>query len=239
MAVHTDYIIQLLEKNGVINTPNTLPRLTMPKLKPSQFYNQVKAVYKDLGGLKADIPFDLNSFDMELFSKALIIDDATHFNPYRAKTLQSPLYNLLPEIDSNSYKRICRQHAKDCLSSSSHGELWTNKISERHFGESNVIGDLGLNGSAAWKMRAFVDFLTDVSGLIMPYKVVRVSIYDSLMVKNKITSLKDILLSRKEENEKIIYNYFSRKLGLVKKDIKQFMAEELKKSADEDPSSTL
>ena len=239
MSTHTNYILQLLEKNSVINTPNTLPRMSMPKLKPSQFYDEVKAVYQELGGLKADIPFDLNRFDMELFSKALIIDDSTHFNLYRAKTLQSPLYNLLPDIDGNSYKRICRQHAKDCLSAASHGDLWTNKISERHFGESNEVGDLGLNGSSAWKMRAFVDFLTDVSGLIMPYRIVRVSIYDSLMVKNKITSLKEVLLSRKEENEKIIYSYFSRKLGLVKKDIKQFMAEELKKSNEEDPGNAL
>lgn len=239
MSVHSDYILQVLEKNGVINSPNTLPRLSMPKLKQSKFYDEVKATYKELGGLKADIPFDFNAFDMELFSKALIIDDSTHFNTFRAKTLQSPLYDLLPEIDSSSYKRICRQHAKDCLAAASHGELWTNKTSERHFGESNAIGDLGLNGSAAWKMRAFIDYLTDVSGLMMPYKIVRVSIYDSLMVNNKITSLKDILLSRKEENEKIIYSYFSRKLGLVKKDIKQFMAEELRKSAEDDLTSFL
>lgn len=239
MSTHTDYILQVLEKNGVINTPNSLPRLSMPLLKPSKFYDEVKTVYKELGGIKADIPFDLNSFDMELFSKALIVDDSTHFNAYRAKTLQSPLYDLLPNIDHGSYKRICRQHAKDCLSAASHGELWTNKISERHFGESNEVGDLGLNGSAAWKMRAFVDFLTDVSGLILPYQVVRVSIYDSLMVKNNITSLKDILLSRKEENEKVLYSYFSRKLGLVKKDIKQFMAKELKKSVDHDADSPL
>ena len=234
MSSQTEYILHVLEKNGVIHTPNTLPRLSMTKLKPSKFYEEVKAVYKDLGGLKDDLPFDLNDFDMELFSKALVIDDSTHFNVYRAKTLQSPLYDLLPEIDSNSYKRLCRQYAKDCLLAASHSELWTNKASERHFGESNETGDLGLNGSSAWKMRAFIDFLTDVSGLILPYKVVRISVYDSLMIGGKITSLKSVLLSRKEENEKIIHSYFARKLGLIKKDIKQFMAEELRKSEELD-----
>lgn len=234
MSAQVNYIQQILQKNEVIHTPSSLPRLKMPSLKSSDFYAEVKRVYQELGGQKADVPFHLNDFSYELHKQALVVDDATHFNQYRSKTLQSSLYDLLEGVDVSSYQRFCRQYQKDCLAAASHSELWTDKISERHFGESNESGDLGLNGSAAWKMRAFSDFLTDVSSLILPYKLVRISIYDSLFVKGKITPLKAILLSRKEENEKVIFSYMTRKLGLVKKDIKQFMTEELNKLKDDD-----
>lgn len=236
MASHIDHIKAILQKNEVVSVPNSLPRLTIKQLKSSPHYEEIKEVYQDLGGQKADLPFGLNAFSVELFNKALVIDDATHFNSYRTQTLRSDIYDDISGIDLQAYRRICRQEQRACLAAASHSLLWTDKASERHFGESNASGDLGLNGSSAWKMRAFIDFLTDTTSLILPYEVVRISIYDSLMISGKIVPLKEVLLSRKEENEKIIFSYLSRKLGLVKKDINQFMKEELKKTSTEENS---
>lgn len=236
MATQLEHLKDILTRNGLVHLPDSLPRLKMPKLRQSVYYDAIKETYVELGGLKADIPFDTEPYFLELFQKAVIIDDTTHFNQYRSKTLSCTLYNEhLLKFPLQNYKRYCRQYQNDCLMAASRNELWTNAVGERHFGESDTAGDLGIYGSSAWKLRAMFDLITDAVTLLMPYEVIRISIYDTILVGGKLTPLKDLLLSRKEENEKAIYSFFARKLGLVKQNIDQFMKEELGKMKKEEP----
>lgn len=236
MASQLDHLKDILTRNGIVHLPNTLPRLTMPKLRQSAHYAALKESYLELGGLKADLPFDTNPYFLELFNKAVVIDDSIHFNAYRSKTLSCSIYTQhLLNFPLQNYKRYCRQHQNNCLMAASRNELWTNSIAERHFGESDAFGDLGIYGAAAWKLRAMYDLITDATTLLLPYEVIRISLYDTILVGGKLTPIKDLLLSRKEENEKAIYNFFARKLGLVKQNIDQFMKEELSKMNKEEP----
>lgn len=229
MASQLDHLKDILTRNGLVHLPNSLPKMTMPKLKQSKYYNDLKETYEELGGQKGDIPFAESDFFLEMHNKAIIVDDVNHFNTYRSKTMLCPIYDELLNFPLQNYRRYARQFQKECLMSASKKGLWTNDISEQHFGRSNDSGDLGLSGSSGWKMRAMTDLVTDASSLIMPYEVIRISIYDAVLVGGKLTPLKDLLLTRKEENEQAIFNLFARKLGLIKKDINQFMKEELGK----------
>lgn len=232
MASNLEHLKDILTRNGVVHLPDSLPRLTMPKLRQSKYYEDIKETYEELGGQKVDTPFGLNDFFLEMHNKAVIIDDKLHFNQYRSKTMLCPIYDELLNFPLQNYRRYSRQFQKECLMAGSRNELWSDPLSDRHFGASNDSGDLGLNGSSTWKMNAMIDLITDTSTLLMPYEVIRISLYDSVLVGGKITPLKDLLLSRKEENEQVIYMLFARKLGLIKKDIKQFMNEELNNMDD-------
>lgn len=212
MASHIDYIRSIIINENLIHLENSLDRISLKRLDESPLKKAVLEVYEDLGGV-GDLPNVDYEIDIELFQKGIIIDDDLHFNKYRTITLRSSIYDMMPEFPRDSYRRYCRTHEKQCLKAGSNGILWSNTISEKHFGKSNDNGDLGLTGSSAWKMRAYQDYLADLSSCIFDHKIVRISMYDTLLIGGKLTQLRELIISRKPENERHIISLIKQKIS--------------------------
>lgn len=209
MASIQQFLLHALEKENWPHRADFLPRKTHKQIIASPWYPMLKEVYQELGGQDQPPPVFLN-FTAELPGWALMLDTEINFNRYRNITLRSELYDELPSFPLNNYRRFCRMYEKDCIKVASAGHLWTNKEAEFHFGKSEAPGDLGLNGSAGWKLRAYQDFYIDLVQLMLPYKIMRMTVYDQLMVSGKMVKLKELLLSQKSASVTLLGKYITR-----------------------------
>ncbi|HEY8400317.1 MAG TPA: hypothetical protein VIK89_03590 [Cytophagaceae bacterium] len=213
MSVKTDYLLSVLEKNDCRHLKGSLPLVTEKDIRKAGLYDEAQETYVELGG-KGSFPVDPAPYAIELENAAIILDDDLHFNRYRAITLRSQVYQKIKTVQVDNYKRFCRQFESECIKAGIAGDRWTNQRSESFFGLSQQErGDLSGNGSAEWKYKAFRDYLTDLANVIFKHKVIRISIYDNLMVNNQLIQFNKLLLSRKEENEKYVFNYLQRRLS--------------------------
>lgn len=212
MASHVDYLIQILDKNELRHKPESLPKLSLEKFETSAHFSEIREVYEELGGKgETTLPVYPKRFDIEFENNiGIFLDDGKSFNKYRLQTLRSPLYQLLPEFPLENYKRFCRQYELDCLKSASHSNFWTNPRSEKYFGLSEDNGDLTRKGSSSWKFEAFQSFLMDISPIFLNYRIIRISVFDNLMVNNKLIKLGQLLNSRSTEN--YIWKYLQRQI---------------------------
>ena len=142
----------------------------------------------------------------------LVLHGATSFNKYKSFTLRSELYDEYENVPVQHYRRFSRSNESKCLAAATAGEMWTSKLAESYFGKSQESGDLGLSGSASWKLRAFQEFLFDLYAYKKNLKVVRMSIYDVIMINNKLTPINQLLLSQNDQSAKYIWNYLQRLL---------------------------
>ncbi len=213
MAFPVQYIKEILEKDGVLSSgKGTHKPLTRAKVEQSKFRDDILEVYQDLGG-KTDVPpFEARPFDLEFMTKVLLFDDDLYFNRYRTVTFRSEIYDKT-NIPVQNYRKWCRNEEKECIKGGLKPNIWTNREAESYFGESEEPGDFGLNGSAGWKLNAWKDYLADVSGVLGNYEIIRVSVYEELMIEGKLKRLKDFLLYRNPANEKYIVSFLRRKLG--------------------------
>jgi hypothetical protein len=144
------------------------------------------------------------------------IDDALHFNRYRAQTLQSSFYEEREEMPwVEAYRRHCRSAERDCLKDGSRQGVWSNPEAEKHFGPAQEAGDFFGLGSPGWRLKAFRDFLTDIYLNQGRQSFKRISIYDRLMVQGKLLPLQQLLQSRSGENQQYLFKYLSRQLGYM------------------------
>ena len=81
-----------------------------------------------------------------------------------------------------------------------YGEKWCNSSTEKLFGKSSINGDLNGNGSSRWKQRAFYDFLKDISYLFMDINIIRISVWDEIIIKEEYKTI-GWLLDNKCEGE--------------------------------------
>ena len=213
MANYIDYLKQLLVEEGLVHLDDSLEKLTSKRLDDSPFKKAAKEIYEELGGIGAELPPIDYSFDIELMDKGVIIDGDIHFNKYRIFTFRSDLYDMIDGFPLQNYRRFCRTYEKECLKAASYGSMWSSNHAKKFFGESNDAGDLGLNGSNEWKLRAYQDFIVDLSSMIFDYKIFRISIYDNVLIGGKLIPLKELLMSRKKENEKYIISFFRKKIS--------------------------
>lgn len=209
MASIQEFLRHALEKENWPHKEGFLPRKTHQQITKSPWHPLLEEVYQELGGQATPPPASLH-FTAELPGWALMLDTEISFNRYRSITLRSELYDELPSFPINNYRRYCRMYEKDCIKVASAGKLWTNHEAEKHFGKSEAPGDLGLNGAAGWKLRAYQEFYIDLVQLMLPYKIMRMSVYDQLMVSGKMVKLKELLLSQKSASVALLGKYITR-----------------------------
>lgn len=94
--------------------------------------NQIKKIYKELGGCSDKIPLRIGNFDIKIQNnKYLELDEQLHFNRYRLITLNSKLYVNCTFFNIDFYKNLCKVHEMDCLKSGGYGGKWKNDSTEK------------------------------------------------------------------------------------------------------------
>lgn len=171
-------------------------------------------IFDSLGGSVFHLPLiERLKFDFKINRFLFIYDDAVHFNRYRSNTLKSNLYDTFSFAWSDAYKRLCRTFEKDCLKSGLQERIWFGPpIAEKVFGKSEEPGDLSGNGSSGWKLNAYNDAQYDLLTRLHGYKLIRIPVYENIMIGGSLKKIDDLLLNPKEENYQAIKNWLFRKL---------------------------
>lgn len=175
--------------------------------------------YKDLGGLRpaSEITFEVPFLEFGRF--CVVLDESLHFNRYRARTLLSPFYENLSSFPAMKYRTYCRNYEVECLKTGTSNPTWTNVEAEHHFGPSQQSGDLGLSGSSGWKMTAYKDFLTDVLCRKKKIRLLRISVWDDLMVQKTLKKINELLMSPNGQATELVLKHIERKvIGLYADD---------------------
>ncbi len=212
----SQFFIDLLAENQFFHYSESLASLKAKEIKTSVYYPLIKKVYQEeLGGLQNIPPLLVPSWDVELkdLKVAIKLDTALDFNRFRIHTFRSELYQQLPHFATDKMLMVCKRQETNCMKIGAVQDNWTDAFSESHFGESELSGDLGGRGSAKWKMRAFQNFLLDLTPLIKNYQMLRINPYETLLIKGKIMKLEELALSRNEQNKKYLMNNLLRKIS--------------------------
>ncbi|GAB4330239.1 MAG: hypothetical protein OHK0038_04460 [Flammeovirgaceae bacterium] len=196
-----------------------IPVLQWDDLKNSEYVIEARKCYYQLGGKFANPLVSLPLWDVELEKEekgvAIQLDEVLHFNQYREQTLRMPIYQNIKGFQVSKYLQYCQKYSHECLKAGLAGDLWTHEIAEKQFGKGEGAGQLFGKGSPAWKWRAFQDYLQDVSSLILPLKLIRVSVWEELMIGGKLFKLNDILLNPQEQTAKAFVQFISRKIQSI------------------------
>lgn len=156
--------------------------------------------------IKFNVPF------MEFGRFVVVFDDVLHFNRYRAKTLRSSFYENQSSFPLVKFRSYCRKYESECLKSGAANPAWTNNEAERHFGPSEQNGDLGLSGSAGWKLTAFKDFAVDLIAKKRKIRLLRISTWDDLMFQKKLVKFHELLMSPDKAKAEEILKFVERKV---------------------------
>lgn len=212
MSAHIEFLINLCEKNVHLHEEG---QLTLPKWEIFEkfgYTKEIQEVFDDLGGQGDFTKINWRRPTIELPRRAIVLDEAYDFNRYRTVSLRAPSYERITHISAPNYRRYSQQYESECLKSGINGPKWTNHQAEAIFGRSEAPGDLGLNGSAMWRMRAFQNFMLDLTTLVTPYPIVRISVYENLMVSGKLVQFRDLLRSRTADTERLVWQFIERKM---------------------------
>ena len=207
-------LITLLEERFEVLSPQHLDRPSWETVSKSKYAEEAVEVYRDLGG-KMKWPGIQLPQDFILLKNDFVVflDEALHFNRYRAQTLRSKIYEKMPLIPVDSYKTYCRKYEKECLKAGLAGKNWSFPFAEKHFGLASERGDFSKNGPPAWKLRALENFLLDSALLAQKVKVLRLSVYQQLMLNKQLYKIGDILISGREPQQTALLNYIERKIS--------------------------
>ena len=184
----------LLETQGSV----AHKRLAYPKIVDIQRSGLVPAVseiYNKLGGVLDDFELNLRSWDMEFEGLAVELDEYLHFNRYRLQTLGSPLYEDLSGFPLDEYLAHCSTKEDKCLSAGGYGGKWTSNSTERQFGPAAAKKDLSGAGAPRWRQRAFYDFVKDLSPSLIGVKVIRISVWDTILENGTERTVEKVLKS--------------------------------------------
>jgi hypothetical protein len=157
--------------------------------------NEVLRTYRKLGGILPVPPLSFGKWDICLDGFIVELDEEQHFNRYRAITLGSYIYHMDKGFDVFEYGNYCNKYEADCLRKSAWGKYWTSPSTEKQFGSPGINGDLKENGSPRWRQRAFYDYLRDVFAFVYRVPVIRISVYDRLVINSKNKTIGTILLN--------------------------------------------
>jgi len=186
-------LISKLEKVSKNISSGTLPYPTLDVIQNSTFYEEVKNVYKNLGGILSEIPINLRKWDIEIDGIAFELDEQLHFNRYRNITLQSNIYEQLPKFPLSSYVTYCKYYEEACISAGSYGGKWSNDSCEKQFGKASSLKNFNGVGAPRWKQRAFYDFVKDLTNLLFNIPLVRISIHDVIIINNNKIPVKEVV----------------------------------------------
>lgn len=193
MGKRENTLRRILEYIGISIEVGTLRYPKVNDVSQSYLYDEVKRVYRELGGCLKEIPLNLRKWDLELNGYAVELDEYLHFNRYRKLTLDSSVYDLLDRFPHEEYLKMCADHEEDCLRAGSYGGKWTNRGCEKQFGRGGSEGDLAGSGSPRWKQRAFYDFVKDLSPVIIGMPIARISIWDKVLLDGRLVLIGTLL----------------------------------------------
>ena len=208
-------LLALLEERFEVLSTHHLTAPSWEIVSKGKYASEAINVYKELGG-QLNVPsikLPQDSFILLKHDFVVFLDEVLHFNRYRAQTLRSEVYAALPHIPADLYKTYSRKNEKECLKSGLAGKLWTFPFAEKHFGTASEKGDFAKNGAPSWKLRALEDFLLDVSLLTQGVKVLRMAVYQQLMLNRQLHKIGDILVSGRETERTALLNYIERKVS--------------------------
>lgn len=182
------------------------------ELKGTFFEKTIKETYEVLGGFHEfpELTFQVPFIEFGRF--CVLLDEPIHFNRFRAKTLRSIFYESLSSFPAMKYRTFCRKHEVECLKAGTANPHWTNLKAEHHFGPSQDSGDLGLKGSAGWKMTAYKDFLIDVICRHRKIRLLRISVWDDLMINRSLKKFNELLISPGTNETEMILKFVERKV---------------------------
>lgn len=179
----------------------------------SPFYEKLcLEAYDSLDGQKPFPEITFNVPFLEFGRFCILLDESIHYNRYRAKTLRSSFYEGLTSFPAMKYRTFCRKYEVECMKTGTSNPAWTNAEAEYHFGLSQQSGDLGLSGSAGWKMTAFKDFITDMICRQREIRLLRISVWDDLMVNKNLKKFNELLMSPDQQEAEQILKYVERKI---------------------------
>ncbi|WP_186757934.1 DUF7255 family protein [Echinicola salinicaeni] len=201
----------LLEQDLKLEDPFLLE--TNSNLLDERAKSMFQDLYERLGGEGEFIYLDNLKFDFKIDRFLFLYDDAVHFNRYRLNSFKSELYDVFTFTWVDAYKRLCRTFERECLKAGLQERIWEGPpIAGKCFGDSEEAGDLSGNGSAGWKLNAYNDAQYDLLSRLHGYKIIRLPMYENIMMGGSLKKLDQLLINPKEENAKGIYNWFMRKL---------------------------
>lgn len=208
-------LLNLLEERFDILSTQHLTVPSWQAISKSKYAEETIKVYQALGGQQKQPAIRLPEDSFILLNNKFVIffDEVLHFNRYRALTFKSDIYQELPHIPRDLYKTYCRKNEKECLKSGLANNLWSFSFAEKHFGQASERGDFANNGSPSWKLRALEDFLLDVALLNQGVQVLRIAIYQQLMLNRQLHKVGDILMSGREAEKTALLNYIERKVS--------------------------
>lgn len=198
LGAREDALVELLRERGHAVGSHPIPRPTQADFASSKLADEVRRVYRALGGRLPAFPARVGPWDTTVDGIAIELDEERHFNRYRRETLDCDLYERLPAFPRVVYRELCVSHEPHCVRAAAFGGYWSNKSCDAQFGPSSSPGELDGAGSSRWKQRAFYDFLKDLAPILIGVPVARISVWDSLSVSSRM-SVGDVL-ARKPRN---------------------------------------
>lgn len=174
----------LLIAAGATPAVGTLPRPTTASIAGAGLADLVDGVYRSLGGQQSEARIQLGNWDIETDGIAVELDEDLHFNRYRRRTLESPLYEQV-SFPRELYRRLCEEREGDCLRAGRWGGRWAQPRAALEFGAAGNQGQLDGSGSPRWKQRAFYDFVKDTAPLTVGVSVARISVWEEVQVAGK------------------------------------------------------
>jgi hypothetical protein len=170
-------------------------------------------IFCEIGGTGKIPLLDKLKFDFKINRHVFIYDDEVHFNRYRLTTLKCSMYEVFTFPWVDAYLRLSRTYEKECLKTGLQERIWNGPpIANKLFGKSEVPGDLSGNGSSGWKLNAYNDAQYDLVSRLHGMKLIRIPLYENLMIGGSLKKIDDLLLHPKEDSQPGILNWFSRKL---------------------------
>lgn len=188
------------------------PVFDSSELQNHAFGQYLQQAYEALGGT-VDFPFFKSKPQFMEFGRfCVVFDETRHFNRYRAKTLRVPFYDSLASFPLMKYRSYCRKYEVECLKSATGPGAWTNARSEALFGPGQQSGDLGLRGAPGWKLTALTDVAVDMIARKRKIRLVRIGVWDDLMVNKRLMKLNQLLISPDKSTFEAIINFIDRKV---------------------------
>lgn len=171
-------------------------------------------VFMELGGTGSPPILEKLKFDFKINRTLFLYDDEVHFNRYRLISIKSAIYDHFSYPWRDTYLRLCRNFEKECLKAGSQERIWNGPpLASKVFGKSEEFGELSGNGSSGWKLNAYNDAQYDLMSRLHGYKLIRIPMYENLMIGGSLRKIDDLLIRPSEQMEQGIKNWFLRKLN--------------------------
>lgn len=167
---------------------------------------------EDFGRDSLSFPATL-TFDFKAANVLILFDEERSFHRYRGISLRNSLYESIKYKWHAEQQRYCRTYESQCLKAAGTFSEWNGGTpAYQLFGRSSEPGDFGGLGAAGWKYRAYVAFCQDLYLIKQNIPMLRVSVYDPLLIDGKMQPLGFLLQNNFAQHKSYLVNYFKRKV---------------------------